>query len=364
MPDLATAVTVMDACRRARVPALLLSEPGMGKSSLVRGLAATQGVPCEVVLGSIREPADIAGLPVVTDDGVVLEPPAWAKRLAAAGTGYLFLDELTTCPPSVQGAMLTVALDRIVGDLRLPDEVAVVAGANPPDQAADGWDLTAPLANRFCHLAFAPTVDDWVEGITTGWASPPGSRAIAADNIRRALLRASVAAFIRHRPDLLHVFPTTSAAAGGPWPSRRTWTMLADSLAHVTDHDTAAAQALIFGLVGEGAGVEYLTWRRDADLPDPEKVIADPAIVDWQDRPDRVWAVLSAVVAYAVSRGSAAAWQEAWGPLVHAAEHGAEDVAAAAARVLTRGRPARASIPAAVARFQPILVAAGLADGD
>lgn len=100
MSDLATTITVIDACGRAHVPVLLLSDPGMGKSSLVRGLAA-EGVPCETVLGSIREPADVAGLPVVTGTGVSLAPPGWASRLAQAEAGYLFLDELTTCPPAV-----------------------------------------------------------------------------------------------------------------------------------------------------------------------------------------------------------------------------------------------------------------------
>src|SRR5215831_16965041 len=118
--DLATTVTVIDACAKARVPTLLISDPGVGKSSLIRSLAAHHGVPCETVLGSIREPADIAGLPVITDDGVMLYPPGFAKRLTEAGAGFLFLDELTVCPPSVQGAMMAVVLDRMVGDLRLP----------------------------------------------------------------------------------------------------------------------------------------------------------------------------------------------------------------------------------------------------
>ena len=54
MADLATAVTVLDANGRAGVPSLLISGPGMGKSSLVRGLAAADGVLCKTVLGSLR----------------------------------------------------------------------------------------------------------------------------------------------------------------------------------------------------------------------------------------------------------------------------------------------------------------------
>lgn len=363
MADLATTVTVIDACGRAHVPVLLLSDPGMGKSSLVRGIAANAGVPCETVLGSIREPADVAGLPVIGEGGVVLDPPAWAKRLAGEGAGYLFLDELTTCPGAVQAAMLAVALDRTVGDLRLPDGVRVVAGANPADRAADGWEISPPLANRFCHVDYAPSVDEWLDGMQTGWGAPPASRAVGLDPARRAAMVGAVTGFVRTRPDLLHVFPDNADATGGAWPSRRVWDMLASALTHLRDDDHAATQAVTFGLVGAGTGVEFLTWRAKADLPDPAAVVADPSLVAWEDRPDRVWAVLSGVVGWAAARGTAEAWKDAWGPLLAAAEHGAPDVAAAAARTLGRARPAKASVPAAVRRqFMPVLVAAGLAE--
>lgn len=73
-----------------------------------------------------------------------------AKRLHEAGAGYLFLDELSTAPPAVQAAMLGVALERRVGDLVLPRAVQVVAAANPPERAADGWDLSPPWRIASC----------------------------------------------------------------------------------------------------------------------------------------------------------------------------------------------------------------------
>ena len=94
MPDLATAVTVIDACGRAHVPVLLLSDPGMGKSSLVRGIAAADGLSCETVLGSIREPADVAGLPIVTEGGAVLEAIGWAQECERRGAGEILLTSI------------------------------------------------------------------------------------------------------------------------------------------------------------------------------------------------------------------------------------------------------------------------------
>ena len=56
--------------------------------------------------------------------------------------------------------------------------------------------------------------------------------------------------------------------------------MTADVLSLLPEGSEAAQLAAI-GLVGEGAAIEYLTWRREADLPDPAMVVADPQSVRW-----------------------------------------------------------------------------------
>src|SRR5699024_1498779 len=115
---------------RADVPVLLWGSPGTGQTSAVIDLATAAGWVHEVVVGAIREPTDFAGLPVVSGNEVRFAPPRWARRLAGAGEGLLFLDELTTAPPAVQAAMLRVVLEREVGDLPLPAGVRIVAAAN------------------------------------------------------------------------------------------------------------------------------------------------------------------------------------------------------------------------------------------
>ncbi|MBX4377641.1 AAA family ATPase, partial [Mycobacterium tuberculosis] len=102
--------------------------------------------------------------------------------------------------------MLTIALDGVVGEVRLPDSVRVVAGMNPPERAAGGHSLSAPLANRFCHIMFEPSVDAWLPGFVAGLGARR-SRAVASDGVRVAAEKAVVAAFIQRRPELLHRYP-------------------------------------------------------------------------------------------------------------------------------------------------------------
>src|ERR1700693_2727162 len=98
------AVEALGVAVAARVPVLLWGAPGTGKTSAIRAMARIMGLPCETVIASIREPSDFAGLPIVVGDEVRFAPPAWARRLAEAGHGLLFLDELSTAPPAVQAA--------------------------------------------------------------------------------------------------------------------------------------------------------------------------------------------------------------------------------------------------------------------
>ena len=137
--------------------------------------------------------------------------------------------------------------------------------------------------------------------------------------------------------------------------------MTADVLALLADDDSDAAYLAASGLVGEGAAVEFLTWRREADLPDPAAVVADPNLVLWSTLdPSRVWAILAGVVGYSTGRGTVEAWRTGWGPLAIAAQQGKGDVAAACARALLRARPANARPPAEVRAFTAVLSDAGL----
>ena len=351
----------------SRVPVLLWGGPGTGKTSAIGRFAADAGLHLETVIASIREPSDFAGLPVVGDDDVAMAPPNWAKRLCEAGEGILFLDEISTAPPAVQSALLRVVLERTVGDLVLPDTIAVIAAANPTETAANGWDLAPPLANRFCHLEWDIDAHEWADGIVAGFEPIPVLD-LAGDELDRAAARwrAQVGEFVRRRSHLLAAPPDSASEAGRAWPSPRSWDTAARLLAgaDLVAADMSTKASLVAGCVGSPAGLELLAWIDEGGLPDPEAVLADPSSLVVPDRGDRAHATFSSIVAAVVADPGAGRWEAAWEAMAVGLDSDHPDLVVTPMRTLIANRPEGATPPArALQTLAPLLRSAGLLDG-
>ncbi|MGW0333437.1 AAA family ATPase [Streptomyces sp. NPDC003011] len=339
----------------ADLPVLLWGEPGIGKTAALTQLAATLDLPLTTVIASVHEPSDFSGLPVIGDDpaeqGVPMAPPDWAVRLVRAGRGLLFLDELSTAPPAVQAALLRLVLERRIGTLRLPPEVRIVAAANPRSSAADGWELSPPLANRFVHLQWAHDHEVVVRGLGGTWprASLPK---LHPEKLSRAVdfARRAVCGLLTARPGLVHQLPSSETRRGGPWPSPRSW----ETALCLTAFATAAGSSrdvlslLVRGTVGDGPGLELLASLDRMDLPDPEAVLADPAGAVLPERGDLRQAVLDGVVAAVRRRPEKSRWDAAWALLVRAVETGAPDLVVVPATTLATLRREDWDVPVSI----------------
>ena len=329
-------------CIGARVPVILWGPPGQGKTSVIKDIATDQGRHLEILLASIREPQDFAGLPSIANGRATLVAPDWAMRLAETQDGILFTDEVNTAPPSVQAALLRVSLDKVAGDCDLGQDTSMVAAANPPEQAADGWDLAPPLANRFCHLAWELPTEVVREGFAGRW--PSYDVAIpAADVISDAIRREQVliAGFLTARPDLTTAIPTTSAEQGRAFPTPRSWEMVGvlSGWATATKQREGVRRLLVRGCVGPGASAEYLTYRENLDLPDPEEVIAEPTKFVVPERADQIYVICAGAMAVLRHQLSPQRWHAVGVVLERVAAAGYPDIAVAFAREWMRERP-------------------------
>ncbi|MFD8034253.1 AAA family ATPase [Streptomyces sp. NPDC059717] len=353
----------------ADLPVLLWGPPGIGKTAALTQLSTALRLPLTTVIASVHEPSDFSGLPVVGADparqGVPMAPPDWAVRLVRAGKGLLFLDELSTAPPAVQAALLRLVLERRIGALQLPPGVRIVAAANPRSSAADGWELSPPLANRFVHLQWTHDHDVVIRGLGGTWPRTtlprldPGALPDAVDFARRA-----VCGLLSARPGLVHRLPSSEARRGGAWPSPRSWEMALGLIAFATAAGSSreVLSLLVRGTVGDGPGLELLAAMDRMDLPDPEALLADPDGAALPERGDLRQAVLDGVVEAVRRRPERARWDAAWALLVRATQTGAPDLVVVPASTLASLRHEDWDVPASIERLTSVVSLSRRAD--
>jgi hypothetical protein len=235
-----------------RWPAFVWGPPGVGKSSIVRGVAQDAGLPVIDLRASLLDPTDLRGIPSIDKGRAVWCPPAFLPT-PEAPPGVLFLDEINAAPPLVQAGLYQLVLDRRIGEYELPAGWWIVAAGNRQQDRAVTFRMSSALSNRFIHLDFETDPADW-----RTWA------------IERRL-DPLVISFIGARPALLTEAPGDSAA----YPTPRSWEMLSDVIKVFGGYKACADLAA--GIVGEGAAIEFAAFLKKAlSEADMRKIVADP----------------------------------------------------------------------------------------
>ena len=369
------------------LPLLIKGMPGEAKTAYVNALAKVANRHIETVIASIRDSSEIGGLPIQKPEGIVLSPPAWARRLLLAGKvaagetpetvcdvdksfvekvkncvgGMVFFDEITCVMPAGQAALLRVIHEKVVGEMDLPQDTWMIAAANPPDVAANGWELSAPMANRFIHLDWELDLNAWVDGMINGFAPPKVT--LLPKNWRDGIFsaRSLISSFIRARQVLLRQFPTQAADRSGPWASPRSWDMAATVLAAARASGMDEPLSLVSCCVGDAVALEFATYCKNLDLPSPEELMANPEAIKWPtDRDDKAFAMISSVVACAIAGKTSEVWNSAWLVLESGVKAGKQDLCATFLKLMVNSKPKNATMPTrCLAIMAPILDKAG-----
>ena len=241
-------------CVRAHTPVMVWGPPGIGKSRIIARIAQSQGVPLIDIRLSQMEPTDLRGIPFRNGSRVEWSVPALLPDAERHGErGILFLDEITSAPPTVTAAAYQLILDRRLGEYQVPEGWVIFAAGNRYGDRGVSYVMPAPLANRFAHYEIEAHLDDWVS-----WA-------------HSAQIDDRVIAFLRFRPDLLfHFDPAHNPVA---FPSPRSWEYAHRALMKFGDAPELLLGALQ-GCVGPAAGVELKAFvDHMRELPDIEAIV-------------------------------------------------------------------------------------------
>lgn len=251
----------------------ILGAPGGGKSACARDVVNSLGIENVVEFtASLRDPVDVLGVPDNNGDFTRWVPPQEFYQLRqGVGRAALILEELSDAPVPMQNALCGVIYDRRAGNLKLSDELFIIATGNRTEDKSGANRITSKLANRTRRFDFQENIDDWTE-----WA-------LDAD-IDPVLIQ-----FLRFRPGLLSDFDANRFAN----PTPRAWErvdLIPDSLDSGLFFDNVA------GEVGEGAAAEYTGFRRIyMSLPDVDSILLDPANADVPQDPAALYALTGAL---------------------------------------------------------------------
>lgn len=371
---------------RMGLPFLVEGPPSSGKTTGTKAYCYELGLHPIVVMLSLRQGTEVAGLPFLDNKGddIVLKPPRWAKICLTMKHCFVCFDEFNTAARTTHDAALRVINEGALDDLVLPIETRFGALQNPLAQTSAGNELSDAMVNRFGHFTTPPDdVGKFTSYLYTCADAAP--KTPAADTKKAAEHEARIRnnwpsrftpnatiieAFLRRRPELIRVDPNpdngTQAEIRG-FPTRRTWEMLCRAMTSADLHELPfdLATQLPEAFIGLAAAREFMAFRAELDLPDPEQLLDNK--IRWTHdpaRPDRTRATLLACSNVLVRDGhknkTAQARAKAMWALLGRVCEDAQDLTFEAIRILYDNQFYDIANEGVMKKMLPVLRAAGL----
>ena len=260
------------AAARARISALVLGHPGLGKSALAHDVAAELGLPVVDLRLAQRDPSELAGVYVPDRTGGRLDllAPGWVRR-ACQEPVLVFLDEINAAVTRLhQAAAYQIVLERRVGDFVFHPDTRILAAGNLEEDRAIVTRLSSALGNRFAWFRMRVDASDWL-----AWAHGAG-------------IDPSVTAYVQRRGAEVLYQP-----GEGAFPSPRSWAMASALMTEGRPDDQLRLAA---ACIGEAAAQAYVSWLRLRAKVRPRQIVADGQIPSLlQTEPSMAYAIVHTV---------------------------------------------------------------------
>lgn len=253
---------------------MLWSKPGIGKTQMVKKLGRILNKKVVTLIGSIVDPTDLGGIPVVSKvkvtnpDGTeaihqVLDY-AHLKTLEVLKEpgNILFVDELTTCPLGVQAALLQIILDCRFNDFEMDRSTFRIAAGNFTDMVGT-HKVNPALMNRFCHLFVKADAGYFSKAILSGFAEAEDPAVITDKkelDKRVHDLNLALSEFVLANPECVESMPETfETPESVAFTSPRSWEFAVKILAFLKrDANPKMTSDLLCGCVGQKYGKMFL----------------------------------------------------------------------------------------------------------
>ena len=286
-------------------PMFISGPPGIGKSDIVAEVARMQNRPLIDIRLPLMEATDIRGLPylrevtirdaqgnvVYNEQNVPLSEKVFTWSTPSDlptdpnSRALIFFDEMSAAPPSVQAATYQVILNRKIGTYELPKDAVIVAAGNRVKDKGVAYNMPTPLANRFIHATLHEDFDEWQE-----WAM-------------KSRIHKDVVGYLTYQPnDLMDFDPRRESYA---FATPRSWSFVSELLYErgangeygETDLPADILGDLVKGTVGEGPGIKFMTFRKQAaNLPRARDVLEAKVTTLKAKQIDVMYALTTALV--------------------------------------------------------------------
>lgn len=272
----------IDALEAGLVP-FLQSDPGLGKSSIVKSICKDARLKLIDHRLSTSSPVDMSGLPefYTDDDGhrrarfvpFDIFPLTNTKKPDGYNGWMLFLDEANSATKQVQAASYKTVLDKQIGQKDLHPDLGIVLAGNLITSGAIVNALSTAMQSRLVHIEMMLSHEEWLRDVAL--KENYDSRIIAYLNYKKSAL-------MDFRPD--HNEKTFCCP--------RTWEFVNRLIKG--KKDIKSKTALIGGTITSGEAASFVTFCSVIDqIPDIKSILADPFGATVPGDSQAIWMVIS-----------------------------------------------------------------------
>lgn len=289
---------VLDVLKAGHVP-MLVSHPGLGKSSLAKQIAKKYRLCFIDIRLSQCDPTDLNGFPFYNEktgrasyrpmdmwplegDELPINPDTGEPYL-----GWLvLLDEINAAPKAVEVASYKILLDRMVGMHKLHKNVWLMGAGNLKTSKAVVNSSGTAQQSRMIWFEVVADLNCWLE-----WADTHG-------------IDHRVKAYLQFKPDMLHKFDPNHQDRTFPCP--RTWEFQSNIMKPWGEGPIPERKLpAIGGTVGAGPAREFFSHCAIyQDIPTLDQIISNPEGCRFGNEPSMHYALAGLVSAH-LSAGNA-----------------------------------------------------------